>query len=180
MKRLNLKFPKQAIKQTKAAQQPQKSKLPLARSTNIRPASNMRGLSQTKLPLSNKRTTSSTGGSFANLRSKIKEPQPSSMMPQLSTPELSPAQPTPMPQPAQPIAPVQQETPIQAVVESAGPQLGMGPAQQEQQMKDQLMPPVGAPESAPAMGAQAPDNSAIDQQIAALQKQLADLQAQKK
>lgn len=70
----------------------------------------------------------------------------------------------------------------------------LGPAQQEQAMKNQLMPPAGQPPQGtppvgqpPQMGQQpqgaeapAQDSSAIDQQIAALQKQIADLQAQKK
>lgn len=119
------------------------------------------------------------------------------------------------PTPTQPGTPLQQEQPRT-----------IGPAQQEQQMKDQLMPLAGQPPGAPPAGqpsqagqppqeapqsalpagqppqagqqpqnaapmgqppqgagapqAPAQDNSALDQQIAALQKQIADLQGQKK
>jgi hypothetical protein len=71
-------------------------------------------------------------------------------------------------------------SPAPAAGQQAQPQT-IGPAQQEQQMKDQLMPQAsGAPQNQ-AAGQEAPaaDNSGIDQQIAALQKQIADLQAKK-
>lgn len=65
--------------------------------------------------------------------------------------------------------------------EPAAQQPGIGPLQQEQDLKKQLMPDAGnAPMTAPMDQSPAQDSSGIDQQIAALQKQIADLQAQKK
>ena len=65
----------------------------------------------------------------------------------------------------------------------------IGPAQQDQQMREQLIKPSAPPQPpTQASGSpqpeeqqmQSPDNSAIDSQIASLQAQLQQLQAQKK
>ena len=92
-----------------------------------------------------------------------------------------PGQPAPVADAASPLPPVAPAAQLSA--QPAQPQ-AIGPAQQQQQMKDQLMPPAGQlPQMGqPPQGTATPaqDNSAIDSQIAALQKQIADLQAQKK
>lgn len=75
-------------------------------------------------------------------------------------------------------APAQSPAQPTIVGQQAEQPRAIGPAQQEQAVKNQLMPPAGQPPQDAAAPAQ--DNSGIDQQIAELQKQIADLQAQKK
>ncbi len=136
---------------------------------------------------------------FGNLRNQLmgqKSPIQSAapIQPPMASAPSIPAQ---VPKPSAPaISPIQ--PPLAAEQSRA-----VGPAEQEQQMKSQLMPPTGAQQNAlpagqpsqagqqpqnaapmgqPPQGAEAPaqDGGALDQQIAALQKQIADLQAQKK
>lgn len=122
-----------------------------------------------------------TLGRFAGLRARLKPMNPA-ITPTPTQPAGAPPSPIQtLPQPAgappSPVEKLPQPSGIELNPTEKLPQM-VGPAQQEAQMKAQLMPPTGQLPQGSAAPVQ--DNSAIDAQVADLQKRIAELQASKK